>query len=62
MPAIASCRLRRLRDPSTAASRDQVCSPMFWYRSMPIMLASQLCDVQSREVRKQGPFLEWIVT
>jgi len=27
-----------------------------------IMLASQLCDVQSREVRKQGPFLEWIVT
>jgi hypothetical protein len=22
---------------------------------MPIMLASQLCDVQSREVRKQGP-------
>src|ERR1700722_11492290 len=37
MPAIASCRLRGLRAPSTAALRDRVCSPMYWYRSMPII-------------------------
>ena len=47
---------------SSAALLGRGCWPTCWFRNSPIMLASQLCDVQSREGHKKRVFLELNVT